>query len=176
MARKSSPQPLTLTDPNTANAEVRDTFNDQRSPLSPKTPKSPRSPFRFTSKRGQADGDQPLMQVSDLQPPRATLPPSTTVSLPSLQQVSGAPEAHDRQERERERPVRSGFFSNYKASKSSSRLQNAEAAKQLAEDSMSRDGRPSEVSSQKASRTGTALIRLGGGTSPGIPANLQLCN
>ena len=139
MARKSTPQPLTLADPKNLVNDEQDSFG--RSPLSPKSPKSPRSPFRFNSKKNsstqiqQSQPDQSLMQASDTQQFRATLPPSHTApSLSSTQtsEVSGTQE-------KQERPSRSGFFSNYKASKSSSRLQQTETVRQVQDDTMSRD-------------------------------------
>jgi hypothetical protein len=157
MARKS-PQPLTLTDPRSVDPQ-------QQSPLSPKSPTSPKSPFRFSSKKGQ--GEQPPMQIADTLSIRSTFPPSqNSVSLPSLQidsTASGAPE-----KQEREKPARSGFFSNYKASKSSSRLQHADAAKHsTTEESMSRDtDRPGKVSSQDVSRIGT---------TPSVSSSLFRC-
>lgn len=158
MARK--PQPLTLTDPRTVDAEHQFLDNNPRSPLSPlsplspTSPKSPRSPFRFSTKKSQIQGAQP-MQVPDSHNSRTTLPPpQTSVSLSSLQQYTGASEAPEKEKQQR--PARSGFFSNYKASKSSSRLQNAEQVRQVTEDNMSRDtDRPGKVSSQETSRTGT---------------------
>ncbi|KAH6671360.1 hypothetical protein B0J14DRAFT_93765 [Halenospora varia] len=156
MARK--PQPLTLTDPRTVDAEHQFLDNNPRSPLSPlsplspTSPKSPRSPFRFSTKKSQIQGAQP-MQVPDSHNSRTTLPPpQTSVSLSSLQQYTGASEAPEKEKQQR--PARSGFFSNYKASKSSSRLQNAEQVRQVTEDNMSRDtDRPGKVSSQETSRT-----------------------
>jgi hypothetical protein len=61
-----------------------------------------------------------------------------------------------------ERPVRSGFFSNYKASKSASRLHNTESKPDLTDDKMSRDTvRPAmsgKVSSQEPARSGKTLL------------------
>jgi hypothetical protein len=165
MARKSTPQPLTLADPTIVNDE-HNFIDSPRSPLSPKSPRSPRSPFNFSSssRKTQPKGEQPPMQAADSQQLRSTLPPSqTTPSLSTLQQTSGASGGQDNQERER--PSRSGFFSNYKASKSSSRLQqNADTVKQAAEDKMSRDtdraGIGGKVSSQEKPRSGTTLFFL----------------
>jgi len=174
MARKSNPQPLTLNAGADA-ASQEHNFNDLSihspgTPLSPKSPRSPKSPFRFSTKKGQGlqsgqetaynQGDLPSLQAADSQQSRTTLPPSqNTVSLPSLQQYQGASGGPERQERERERPSRSGFFANYKASKSSSRLQNSDSVRQVTEDSMSRDtDRPAmsgKVPSQENIRTGT---------------------
>ena len=161
MARKSTPQPLTLAD--SANVDSEHDFLD--SPLSPKSPKSPRSPFRFTSSTKkealQSQVDQSSMHAADPAQNRTTnLPPSqTTPSLSALQQSSAGLSSEERQERER--PTRSGFFSNYKASKSSSRLQSQDAGRLVTEDSMSRDtdhpAMSGKVSSQEATRSGTTL-------------------
>jgi hypothetical protein len=159
MARKSHPQPLTLTDPRIV--DDHDYLDNPRSPLSPRSPKSPRSPFRFSSKKAQAEGEQPPMQSSDSQRARTTLPPTqNTVSLPSLDSFTSAQGPEKLELDKEQRPARSGFFSNYKASKSSSRLQpNQDAIRQPAEDSMSRDTeRPSKVSSQETSRSGTTRL------------------
>ena len=159
MVRKSTPQPLTLAESSNVDDE-HDFLDSPRSPLSPKSPKSPRSPFKFTStKRGATSQGEQSMHAADPQQNRTTnLPPSqTSASLSALQQSSAASTGEERQDRER--PTRSGFFSNYKASKSSSRLQSQDAGRQVTEDSMSRDtDRPAmsgKVSSQEATRSGT---------------------
>lgn len=156
MARKSTPQPLNLAGPTTVDDE-HDFLGSPKSPLSPKSPKSPRSPFKFTStKKGE---QQSSMQATDPPQNRTTnLPLSqTSASLQALQQSSAASSGEERQDRER--PTRSGFFSNYKASKSSSRLQSQDATRKVSEDSMSRDtDRPAmsgKVSAQEATRSGT---------------------
>ena len=157
MARKSTPQPLTLQDP-IVNDE-QDFINNPKSPLSPTSPKSPRSPFRFTSsKKAQSQSEQPSMQAAEPLQNRTNLPTSqTTPSLSLPQQYSGDSGGQERQEREP--PTRSGFFSNYKASKSSSRLQPSDTVRSVSEDNMSRDtDRPAmsgKVSSQETTRTGT---------------------
>jgi hypothetical protein len=157
MARKSTPQPLTLPDP-TAVDDEQDFIDNPRSPLSPKSPKSPRSPFRFNTKKTQSE--QPHMQGAESQT-RATIPSSqTNFSLNAIPPYSGNFEGQESQENQR--PSRSGFFSNYKASKSSSRLQNSDTARQAPEDSMSRDtDRPAmsgKVSTKETARTGTTFI------------------
>ncbi|KAE8448379.1 hypothetical protein EG329_009623 [Mollisiaceae sp. DMI_Dod_QoI] len=129
MARKSTPQPLTLPNPTIVNDE-HDFIDSSRSPLSPKSPRSPRSPFRFTSKKSQSDF--PSIEATESQQLSSISASQTSPSLSTTQTSTGI------QEKERERPARSGFFSNYKASKSSSRLQNQDSAKPQ-EDSMSRD-------------------------------------
>lgn len=157
MARKPTPQPLTLAESTNITS---DSF--QRSPLSPISPKSPRSPFsKFsaTARKLHSQTQAELaVQAAESQPPSSqpqTLPSSQTVpSLPTQ------PQTTDKQDRDR--PARGGFFSNYKASKSSSRLQEkAESTRQLQEDSMSRDTeRPgiAVVSSKDKSRSGTNLF------------------
>ena len=170
-ARKSNPQPLNLGAGSNLNPQqftIDSPSPSPRSPLSPISPRSPKSPFRLSTKKGQYQGEHPSMQPAESQQSRTTFPPSqNTVSLPSLQQYSGPAVGQERQqerERERERPSRSGFFSNYKASKSSSRLQNSDTVRQVTEDSMSRDtdrpAMPGRVSSQEHTRTGTTFFYL----------------
>lgn len=176
MARKSTPQPLTLAD--TTNITT-DSFS--RSPLSPISPKSPRSPFsKFNAAarktqpqpQSQLQSEQLPMQTAESQQSRSTLPSSQTApSLSTQQQTS------DKQDRDR--PSRGGFFSNYKAAKSSSRLQqNAESARQAQEDNMSRDTDRTGlggVSSKDKPRSGTnysLLLPL----LAGVPnANVHFC-
>jgi len=157
MARKSTPKPLTLPDPTIGNDAHE--FIDSPNPRSPLSPKSPRSPFKFSSSK---KGEEPSMQPPETQTPRATFPSSQPPpSLSTTQQISVASAGHDKQDRDR--PVRSGFFSNYKASKSSSRLQNSDTVRQFPEDSMSRDtDRPTamsgKVSSQETAKAGTTIF------------------
>ncbi|KAG9229023.1 hypothetical protein BJ875DRAFT_388227 [Amylocarpus encephaloides] len=114
------------------------------------------------------------MQAADPHPTRTTITSSlNAVSQSSLQQYSSTHEGQDIQEREKEpekrekepereqKPPRGGFFSNYKASKSSSRLQNSDTVKLVAsEDSMSRDtDRPRKVSSQTSRTAGSSVDR-----------------
>ena len=150
MTRKSTPQPLTLTDPSVVVDEYEN--DSPRSPYSVKSPKSPRSPFRFNSSK-KSQSELPSMQAAEPQS-RSNLPPSQ--SLSSLDQY---PSASGQQKQERDRPAISSFFSNYKAAKSSSRLQNSESARPVTEDSMSRDtDHPSmagKVSTKETTRTGT---------------------
>jgi hypothetical protein len=160
MARKSNPQPLILTEPSLVQNEQNFLDLDTpRSPMSLKSPKSPRSPFKFTTKKPQPE--QPPMQAAEpQQQSRTEFPHSQTA--PALHIFSAGGE-EQRQERP-ERPTRTGFFSNYKASKSSSRLQNSENKTVVAED-MSRDtDRPAmsgKVSAQEAARNGkTFLVSL----------------
>lgn len=175
-ARKSNPpQPLSLAAGSNFNnpPQSQQLFStidspSPKSPLSPISPKSPKSPFRLSTKKGQYQGEHPSIQLqpAESQPSRTTLPPSqNTVSLPSLQQYSdNAALGPEKQERERDRPARTGFFSNYKASKSSSRIQNSDTIRQVTEDSMSRDTErptmPERVPSQEHARTGTTFYSL----------------
>ncbi len=157
MTRKTTPQPLTLPDPSMVDDEHEHDFNDSpRTPLSLKSPKSPRSPFRFNTKKSQSE--LPSMQAADSHQARTNLPPSQ--SLSSLQQFSSASGGQEKQERER--PAITSFFSNYKAAKSSSRLQNSDTARPVTEDNMSRDtDHPAiagKVSSKEATRTGTTTV------------------
>lgn len=160
MSRKSIPTALKLTPP-----DDQDLIDNARSPLSPISPKSPRSPFRFNSgKKERAQIDQALMQQSDSQQPRTTLPPSQqTLSLPALDQYAGTSE-----KQEKDRTSKGGFFANYKASKSSSRLQNSDTPRQRSEDMSTDTDRPAmsgKVSSKENSRTGTTFSVSCGRTS-----------
>jgi hypothetical protein len=163
MARKSNPQPLTLGDAiyfdREREREREHNFLDSPStPLSPKSPKSPKSPFKFTTKKSQGEQSMQPAEPQQTQQTRADLPQSQT--LPALYQYSAGSGEEERQGRER--PTRSGFFSNYKASKSSSRLQHSETVKPGTEDNMSRDtdrpAMPGKVSSQDAARNGTTHL------------------
>lgn len=152
MARKSTPQPLTLAESTNITS---DSF--QRSPLSPISPKSPRSPFsKFSATarklHSQTQADLPVQAVE-------SQPSSQTHTLPSSQTVPALPtQQQTTDKQDRDRPSRGGFFSNYKASKSSSRLQEkAESARQQQEDIMSKDtDRPviAVVSSKDKPRSG----------------------
>lgn len=157
MTRKTTPQPLTLSDHSVVDDE-QDFIDSPRSPLSLKSPKSPRSPFRFNSSK-KSQSELPSMQAAESHQTQTDLPPSQ--SLNSLQQISSASGGQEKQERER--PAISSFFSNYKAAKSSSRLQNSESARLVTEDNMSRDtDRPAmagKVSSKETNRTGMTLFR-----------------
>ena len=165
ISRKSAPLPLSLAEPTTVDAED-DFLDSPRSLLNPVSPRSPRSPFRFTStKKGvQAQGEQSLQGPDPPQTPSVNPSLSqTTGSLPALQQSSTVSSGEENQEREK--PARSGFFSNYKASKSSSRLQSQDTPKTTPEDSMSRDtDRPAmsgKDSTQEAAKSGmTQLLHL----------------
>jgi len=158
MARKSSPQPLTLGSTNFVDENDLNFIDGSKSPLSPKSPKSPRHPFKFTTKKQRSPVEQPPMQAAEPPQTRGDLPQSQT--LPALYQYSAAPGGEENN-KERERPARSGFFANYKASKSSSRLQPTDN-KAITEDSMSRDtDRPAmsgKVSSQDTTRNGTTIL------------------
>lgn len=154
MARKVIPQPLTLGNSPMIDHDEEHDFNDStRSPLSPKSPKSPRSLFRSNNTK-KTQSDQPLMQPPDSHYNQTNLPPST--SLSSLQTYTPASEKN-----EKGRLTRSGFFSNKKAAKSSSQLQNNSVAIKQGPEDMSRDtDRPAmsgKVSTKENSRTGTTL-------------------
>lgn len=149
-SRKPVPEPLILDSIPTATGE------DTQSPAPPtaKSPRSPHSPFRpFTSssrRQGQDDLESQFMHEAD---PERQIPVSQTVPAlpPSHQSSTSAAGAQDPQPPQHRRPSRAGFFSNYKASKSASRLTAAESAR-AAEGNMSRDtDRPAmsgKVSSQ----------------------------
>ena len=172
MARKSTPQPLTLPDTTTA-VDNEDEFVDSpRSPLSPNSPRSPRSPFRFNSSK-KSQSNLPPMQVAEPLQSQANIPPSQSLSA-----IEKFPAGQENQSREW--PVRGGFFSNYKASKSSSRLQNSDTVRQVTkEEGMSRDtptDRPAmaaKVSSKESGRAGTTNP-VSSSTSD-AHANPQLC-
>jgi hypothetical protein len=164
MARKPTPQPLSISSSQSEEADTVDA--GPKSSQSLKSPRSPRSPFRFSTKLGQGFGEQPSMQGAEIQESHRDFSSSpTTTSAPSLSQtlISGRQSSRDRgreQDRPGTSPAKGGFFSNYKASKSSSRLQ-SETAKQ-AEDSMSRDNdRPAmlgKVSASDGNRSGKTLV------------------
>jgi hypothetical protein len=163
MGRKPTPQPLDISSGDgTADRDPNGDFNNNKiyidapprsAPLSLRSPISPRSPFRFSSKVVQGGfGSQPSVHLVEHQDPSRNPPSSpTNPLLPTLQQPLGIGRQEDLgrgQERERPStsPVRAGFFSNYKASKSSSRLLPVDAIRQLTEETMSRDGDQSELS------------------------------
>jgi hypothetical protein len=167
MARKSTPLPLTLADASIVDDEHGFLHSPTSSPLTSKSPKSTISPYIFTTKKGaQSQGEEPpQMQPADPQQKRTNpmLPPSqTSPSLSALQQSSAASSGRERQERER--PARSGFFSNYKASKSSSRLQPSDTGRPVTEGDMSREtDRPAlsgQVLSQETNCSGTIYLVL----------------
>ncbi|PMD19639.1 hypothetical protein NA56DRAFT_671728 [Hyaloscypha hepaticicola] len=150
MTRKAVPQPLTLAGSTAVNEQQyeHDFIDSPRSPLSLKSPKSPKSPFRFTRTK-ESQSELPSMQAAEYQT-RSNLPPSQ--SSPSAQQYTVVG-----QENQEQPATKSRFFNNYKAAKSSSRLQNSESAATLTEDSMSRDtdrpGMAGRVSSKETKRT-----------------------
>lgn len=159
MARKSTPLPLNIADDASIIDDEHDFLPSPRSPLTSKSPKSPISPFKFTTtteKGPQSQGEQPQMHPTNpLQQNRTTsiLPPSqTSASLPALRQSSAASSSEERQERER--PARSGFFSSYKASKSSSRLQPSDTGRPVTEGNMPREtDRPATSGQVSSSET-----------------------
>ncbi|TAQ87302.1 hypothetical protein B7494_g4391 [Chlorociboria aeruginascens] len=166
MSRKSTPQPLTLVDTPLVGEER--SYIHSPSPktsASLKSPKSPKSPFRFSSKK--SPGEPPSMQPADTQQTQRDLPssktsPSLTTPYAQTLESSGG---LDQEKEERERSSRSGIFSNYKASKSSNRLQ-PDNSKPDSYESMSRDTeRPPmirKVSSQESNadkRTERSLTR-----------------
>jgi len=158
MARKNTPQPLTIVDDTNSTTVVADHY----SPLSPTTPKSPRSPFaKFSSGRKlqkERDQDKPPMQSEPAQQVRS-IPPSQTT--PSLTSTAPPSQSQPQQQQDRqERPPKSGFFSNYKAAKSASRLQQqtSQSSTQAQDSSMSRDNNDrtgvGHVSSRDKTRSG----------------------
>lgn len=163
MARKSTPQPLTLSNPQAVNDNVENLKNDNRSPLSPTSPKTPRSPFRFTTSSKKLQSEETSMQASESS--RSTLP-QTTVSLSDIPYRAAQETAGER------RPPKSGFFSNFQASKSSSRLQNSERYT-VSEEDMSKDtdqpAMTGRVSSKEPPRTGMTFWGF-------VPSTLKVCH
>jgi len=161
MARKTTLQPLTLPEATNVgdNSDYQLDSPTSRSPFSQKSPRSPRSPFKFTTKKSHQNVDHPYIQGTEAQTSRQLAYSQTVPSL-STQQYTDSYRGQD-QEEARER---GGFFSNYKASKSSSRLQQATASlvRQEGEDNMSRDtDRPTmggKVSSGESNRSGTTYL------------------
>lgn len=164
MGRKPTPQPLAIS-PTSLNDEENDIIEPgPKSAPSLRSPKSPRSPFRFSTKLGQGFGDQPSMQPAEEHEHRRNFSSSPpTPSQPSFQQPSGSGRQEGRsrgqeQARPSTSPGKGGFFSNYKASKSSSRLQPVNTIRQVTEETMSRDtDRPiasTKVASSEARRRG----------------------
>ena len=156
MARKAGPQPLTLEGASYRN-EQQQFIDSPISTNSLKSPKSPRSPFNFTTKKTQVEQSMQASEPRETQQNRADLPQSQTV--PALNQYCPAPGKEETQERER--PAKGGFFSSYKASKSSNRLQDKSRG---TEAGMSRDSDRSamsgKVSSQDSNRNGTTFSRF----------------
>ena len=154
MARKNTPQPLTLAESTNITA---DSF--EQSPLSPVSPRSPRSPFsKFSATARKLHSQQQVLQsdqqhqlqksvpAAETQPSRITTTTTTNTTLPASQTPPSLSSQKQQQQQqtpidkqEKDRPSRGGFFSNYKASKSSGRLQDKAEARQVQEDSMSRD-------------------------------------
>lgn len=156
MGRKPTPQPLAIS-PTGDDNEKNITDAGPKSAPSLRSPRSPRSPFRFSTKLGQGFGDHPSMQATEEQERRRNLSSPTTPLQSTFQQTLGSdrPEGRERGpelDRPSTSPVKGGFFSNYKASKSSSRLQPADTIRQVTEDTMSRDT-DNPVISGKASST-----------------------
>lgn len=159
MARRPTVQQLTMDESATVPDGNNHQYEDPKTPVTPKSPRSPRSPFRFPSKKPQQEDENhnPQMQGADPQS-RVNLPSSQTTS--SLSNLQRAPTPAADEKNERTQPVRSGFFGNYKASRSSNRLQ-SDSARPANEESISQDAeRPvttRKVSAQEPIRTGTTL-------------------
>jgi hypothetical protein len=181
MVRKTGLQPLTLSEPSkgrgdATNSEEHNTVESPLTPLSAKSPRSPRSPFRFNTKKSQSQSQSQssptAQQQQDLrerdEPSARTTDPQTSTfvrDLPTSQTLPSLSAIHSSRDPDkfgvRERPSRTGFFANYKASKSSNKPQVADSARQViaVEEDMSRDtDRPAmnvKVSSQDTKRSGT---------------------
>jgi hypothetical protein len=145
MGRKPTPQPLAISPTSFEDEENNIIEPGPKSAPSLRSPRSPRSPFRFSSKLGQGFDDHPSMQPAEEQEHRRNFSSSpTTPSHPSFQPPSGSDRQEGRnwvqeQARPSTSPGKGGFFANYKASKSSSRLQPVDTIRQVAEEPMSRD-------------------------------------
>lgn len=169
MGRKPTPRPLAIPPASLDDEDNNKIEPGPKSAPSLRSPRSPQSPFRFSTKLGQGFGDHPSMQPPEEQEPRRNFSSSpTTPSQPSFQVPFGS-ERQERQEgrsrgQEQDRPSTSpgkgGFFSNYKASKSSSRLQPVDTIRQVTEETMSRDTdrptAPAKVASAETRRRGEA--------------------
>jgi hypothetical protein len=157
MGRKPTPQPLAIS-PTSFNEEENIIIEPgPKSAPSLRSLRSPRSPFRFSTKVGQDFGDHPSVQPGEEHEHRRNFSSSpTTPSQPSFQQPSGSDRQEGRslgqeQARPSTSPGKGGFFSNYKASKSSSRLQPIDTIRPVAEDTMSRDTDRPRASTKVAS-------------------------
>ncbi|KAG9241878.1 hypothetical protein BJ878DRAFT_203689 [Calycina marina] len=133
MARKSQPQPLMLPDNvNSGSDSQKPSYADSpKSPLSIKSPKSPKSPsiFRFPAKKTPPSPPQigQSMQSTHASHNRSQL--TQSVTLPALNQYTVKEENQDR-----EKPTRSGFFSNYKATKSQKSLDHKTTGEKICRD------------------------------------------
>jgi hypothetical protein len=171
MGRKQTPQPLDIpsgdgsvagnSDPCGALDNNDKTCVDEPPKSATLSLRSPRSPFRFSAKVAQVGfGSQPSMHPADHQEPSRNHPSSpATPSYPTLQRPFGfgrREDPHRGQDRERPStsPVKGGFFSNYKASKSSGRLQSVDIIRQVADEAMSRDGDRPELAAAEAADDG----------------------
>jgi len=164
MGRKPTPQPLALSPTSFTEEENNIIEPGPKTAPSLRSPRSPRSPFRFSTKLGQGFGDQPSIQSTEEHEYQRIFSSSpTTPSQSSFQQssVSDRQEGRSRgqeQARPSTSPGKSGLFSNYKASKSSSRLQPVDTIRQVPEETMSRDtDRPivsTKVTSSEARKRG----------------------
>lgn len=161
-----------------------------RSPLSAKSPKSPRSPFKFNTKKSQLSQVQAQVQeqqeqqekqqhqqqeqpqrdeTSSMQEDNSQTSGkdlSITTGIPTSQTLPSLSSFQSSRSSDKvgvkERPSRTGFFSNYKASKSASKLQSSNISRQvnaIDDNNMSRDtDRPAmsgKVSSLETNRSGT---------------------
>jgi hypothetical protein len=157
MGRKPTPQPLAISPTSLEDEESNIIEPGPKSAPSLRSPRSPRSPFRFSTKLGQGFGDHPSMQPAEEHEHRRNFSSSpTTPSQPSFQQPSLSDRQEGRSQRQEQArpstpPGKSGFFSNYKASKSSSRLQPVDTIRQVAEEKMSRDTERPVASAKVAS-------------------------
>lgn len=102
------------------------------SPLSPTTPKSPRSPFKFSLKPAShnnnsiTSGGRPPMQAPDAQQQQLERDDQNRIDLPTSPTSPFHPGSQNQTPSadvsSEKRQGKGGFFSNYKASKSSSKV------------------------------------------------------
>ncbi|RFU26172.1 hypothetical protein B7463_g10177, partial [Scytalidium lignicola] len=148
MARKSNPQALRLEQVGDIDYhDLIDSPSPRSPPLSSRSPKSPRIPFSFPSKRSRSQGGNLALQIPDVEQPsqaEASQAAATAVASASAAQEQLRPSTSAQEKTDPERPARTGFFSNYKNSKSSSRLH---TERKNTEQNMSRDNDPPQLSS-----------------------------
>lgn len=148
MARKPPPQSLAPTGgPNT---ESHEQINQPTTSV--KSPGTPLS-FRFSTKPARSTESLQQLQAADQRPyPQASrVPSSPDLDALSLRHQADGPSPHDNTPAAS--PQKTGFFSNFKSSKSTKNLQQAEAKRPSTRDTMFRGAEhpnPGAVSSSDA--------------------------
>lgn len=154
MAPKSNPQPLRLDQVGNIDQEDVVDARSPRSPLSSKSPRSPRIPFGFpSSKRTKSQGANLTLDIADLEATTPTEASSQPAGLLPAQEAAQPLSVHQ-EKTESDRPTRTGFFSNYKASRSASRLQTEQ---DLAQDT-DEPQLSSSLPSQESKRNGMIMV------------------